>query len=53
MSPSVASVISSLFDIVRTRIDCAYDKGKADGTNLLAMLQAGELTSNEFDAGLE
>lgn len=49
MSPSVASAISTLFDVVRTGIDCAYDKGKADGTNLLAMLQAGELTSNEFE----
>lgn len=49
MPAPVAMALRHLFEGLLQSIPGAYDKGKSDGRNLLAMLSAGELTNAEFE----
>lgn len=49
MYSHVAENLRALFDDVRAELHAAYSQGKTDGTNLLAMLNNGELTTSDFE----
>lgn len=49
MPAPVAKALRHLYEGLLQSIPGAYEKGKADGRNLLAMLSAGELTNAEFE----
>lgn len=47
--PAIASALRTLYIEVQDGMARAYNEGKATGTNLLAMLNAGELTTDDFE----
>lgn len=49
MPSPVALALRDLYEGIRTAVPNAYEKGKSDGSNLLAMLNAGELTNSDFE----
>jgi hypothetical protein len=49
MPAPVAIALRELYEGLLKSIPNAYDKGKEEGRNLLAMLSAGELTNAEFE----
>lgn len=49
MPAPVAKALRALYDGLLQSVPGAYEKGKGDGRNLLAMLSAGELTNDDFE----
>lgn len=49
MPGHVALALRELYMTIWTAVPRAYAKGKSDGSNLLAMLNAGELTNADFE----
>lgn len=49
MPAPVAKALRELYEGLLQAIPGAYEKGKADGRDLLAMLSAGELTNADFE----
>jgi hypothetical protein len=49
MSLATAEALRELYAVILGAIPAAYEKGKSEGTNLLAMLNAGELTNGDFE----
>lgn len=49
MPKHVAENLRTLFNEVKTGLTAAYTQGKSDGSNLLAMLNSGELTTSDFE----
>lgn len=49
LKPSIATAIRELYIEVQNGMGRSHDEGKGKGTNLLAMLSAGELTTADFE----
>jgi len=48
MPKPLALALRDLYESMTLSVECAYKKGKEEGRNLLAMLSAGELTTDDF-----
>jgi hypothetical protein len=49
MSKQAALALRDLYEGILKSVPASYEEGKSEGRNLLAMLNAGELTNADFD----